>query len=104
MEVTVQDVMTQSPAAVPAKATIGEVLTTIVTEGLASVYVTTDQNRLAGIVTDYEILKHQVLGGDRTLAVETLMSRTVPTIRPNETRICDLSAVSRRTAHPNGGR
>jgi CBS-domain-containing membrane protein len=84
MQVTVQDVMTRSPITVQTETTIEQVLNTLVTEGLASVYVTTHENRLAGIVTDYEVLKHQVLGGDRTQTAETLMNRSVPTVRPEE--------------------
>jgi CBS-domain-containing membrane protein len=84
MQVTVQDVMTRSPIAVPTETTIEQVLDTLVTEGVPSVYVTTHENRLAGIVTDYEVLKLQVLGGDRTQTAETLMNRNVPTVRPEE--------------------
>jgi CBS domain-containing protein len=87
MQVTVQDVMTRSPIAVPTETTIDEVLDTLVTEGVPSVYVTTGENRLAGIVTDYEVLKHQVLGGDRTQSAETLMNRNVPTVRPEESAL-----------------
>lgn len=94
MQVTVQDVMTRSPIAVPTETTIEQVLDTLVTEGVPSVYVTTHENRLAGIVTDYEVLKHQVLGGDRTQTAETLMNRNVPTVRPEE-RHGGLSPVSR---------
>src|ERR1700685_3035408 len=82
MQVTVQDVMTRSPIAVPSETTIDEVLETLVTEGVPAVYITTSENRLAGIVTDYEVLKHQVLGGDRTQSAATLMNRNVPTARP----------------------
>ena len=57
------------------------------TEGVPSVYVTTHENRLAGIVTDYEVLKHQVLGGDRTQTAETLMNRNVPTVRPEDSAL-----------------
>jgi len=85
--VTVQDVMTRSPIAVPAETTIEQVLDTLVTEGVPSVYVTTPENRLAGIVTDYEVLKHQVLGGDPAQTAETLMSRNVPTVRPEESAL-----------------
>jgi CBS domain-containing protein len=84
MQVSVQDVMTPSPIAVLAETTIEKVLDTLVTEGLPSVYVTTAENRLAGIVTDYEVLKHQVLGGDRTQTAETLMNRNVPTVHPED--------------------
>jgi|SRR5580704_6499850 CBS-domain-containing membrane protein len=87
MQVTVQDVMTRSPIAVPSETTIDEVLETLVTEGVPSVYVTTRENRLAGIVTDYEVLKHQVLGGDRTQTAETLMNRNVATVRPEESAL-----------------
>jgi CBS domain-containing protein len=87
MQVTVQDVMTRSPIAVPTETTIDQVLDTLVNEGLASVYVTTAGNRLAGIVTDYEVLKLQVLGGDRTQTAETLMNRNVPTVRPEESAL-----------------
>jgi CBS-domain-containing membrane protein len=69
---------------VPTETTIEQVLDTLVTEGVPSVYVTTHENRLAGIVTDYEVLKLQVLGGDRTQTAETLMNRNVPTVRPEE--------------------
>jgi CBS-domain-containing membrane protein len=84
MQVTVQDVMTGSPIAVRQEATIDEVLNTLITEGVQSVYVTTAENQLAGVVTDYEVLKHQVLGGDRKETAETLMNRTVPTVSPDE--------------------
>ncbi len=87
MQVTVQDVMTCSPIAVSVETTIEKVLDTLVTEGVPSVYVTTAENRLAGIVTDYEVLKHQVLGGDRTQAAETLMSRNVPTVHPEDSAL-----------------
>ena len=56
MQVMVEDVMTRCPAAVSPQATVEEVLNTLVTEGLASVYVTTAENRLAGVVTDYALL------------------------------------------------
>lgn len=90
MQVTVQDVMTRSPIAVSTETTIDQVLETLVTQGLPSVYVTTGDNRLVGIVTDYEVLKHQVLGGDRTQTAETLMNRGVPTARPDDsaTALC----------------
>ncbi len=84
MRVRVEDVMTRSPISVRAEATIDEVLNTLVTEGSPSVYVTTADDRLAGIVTDYEVLKLQILGGDRTQRAEALMSRDVPTVRPDE--------------------
>jgi CBS domain-containing protein len=84
MQVTVEDVMTRSPLAVPVEATIDQVLDTLVTEGVPAVYVTTPENRLAGIVTDYEVLKHQVLGGDRSQSAESLMNRNVPTVKPQE--------------------
>ncbi len=87
MQVTVQDVMTRSPIAVPTETTIDQVLDTLVTEGVPSVYVTTPENRLAGIVTDYEVLKHQVLGGDRMQTAETLMNRNVPTVHPEESAL-----------------
>jgi CBS domain-containing protein len=87
MQVNVEDVMTRCPMVVSSQATIDEVLNTLVTEGLSSVYVTNDENRLAGILTDYEVLKHQVLGGDRTAKAETLMSRSVPTVHPNDSAV-----------------
>jgi CBS-domain-containing membrane protein len=83
-QVTVQEVMTGSPIAVRQEATIDEVLQTLITEGVQSVYVTTPENQLAGVVTDYEVLKHQVLGGDRQQTAASLMSRTVPTVGPKE--------------------
>jgi CBS domain-containing protein len=87
MQVNVEDVMTRCPMVVSSQATIDEVLTTLVTEGLSSVYVTNAENRLAGVLTDYEVLKHQVLGGDRTAKAESLMSRSVPTVHPNESAV-----------------
>jgi CBS domain-containing protein len=87
MQVMVEDVMTRCPAAVSPQATVEEVLNTLVTEGLASVYVTTPENRLAGVVTDYDVLKHQVLGGDPTAKAESLMSRSVPTVLPSESAV-----------------
>ena len=87
MQVNVEDVMTRCPMVVSSQATIDEVLTTLVTEELSSVYVTNAENRLAGVLTDYEVLKHQVLGGDRTAKAESLMSRSVPTVHPNESAV-----------------
>ncbi len=86
--------MTRSPIAVSTETTIDQVLETLVTQGVPSVYVTTGDNRLVGIVTDYEVLKHQVLGGDRTQTAETLMNRGVPTARPDDsaTAVCPSSA------------
>jgi CBS domain-containing protein len=87
MQVNVEDVMTRCPMVVSSQATIDEVLNTLVTEGLSSVYVTNAENRLAGVLTDYEVLKHQVLGGDRTAKAESLMSRSVPTVHPDESAV-----------------
>jgi CBS domain-containing protein len=87
MQVMVEDVMTRCPVAVSSQATIDQILNTLVMEGLTSVYVTTAENRLAGVVTDYEVLKHQVLGGDRNAHAESLMSRSVPTVHPNESAV-----------------
>lgn len=87
MQVMVEDVMTRCPVVVSPQATIDEVLNTLVTEGLPSVYVTTAENRLAGIVTDYDVLKYEVLGGDRTAKAESLMTRSVPTVHPNENAV-----------------
>jgi len=87
MQVMVEDVMTRCPAVVSPQATIDEVLNTLVTEGLTSVYVTTAENRLAGVVTDYDVLKHQVLGGAPTVKAESLMSRSVPTVLPSESAV-----------------
>ncbi len=86
-DITVQEVMTRAPIAVPTSATIEQVLDTLVGEGVGAVYVTTAENRLAGIVTDYEVLKHQVLGDDCTLTAETLMSRQVPTVGPQDSAV-----------------
>jgi CBS domain-containing protein len=87
MQVMVEDVMTRCPVAVSPQATIDEILNTLVSEGLACVYVTTAENRLAGIVTDYDVLKHEVLGGERTAKAECLMTRSVPTVRPNDSAV-----------------
>jgi CBS domain-containing protein len=87
MQVMVEDVMTRCPVAVSPQATVDEVLNTLVAEGLNSVYVTTAENRLAGIVTDYDVLKHQVMGGDRTTQAESLMTRSVPTVRSDESAV-----------------
>ena len=84
MQVTVQDVMTRSPIAVPAETTIEQVLDTLGDRRRSLGLRHDRENRLAGIVTDYEVLKHQVLGGDRTQAAETLMNRNVPTVHPED--------------------
>jgi CBS domain-containing protein len=87
MQVMVEDVMTRCPVAVSPQATIDEILNTLVSEGLACVYVTTAENRLAGIVTDYDVLKHEVLGGERTAKAESLMTRSVPIVHPTDSAV-----------------
>ena len=87
MQVMVEDVMTRCPVAVSPQATIDEILNTLVSEGLACVYVTTAENRLAGIVTDYDVLKHEVLGGERTAKAESLMTRSVPIVHPSDSAV-----------------
>jgi CBS-domain-containing membrane protein len=91
MQVTVRDVMSPAPVAVPAGCTIDEVLRALVSQGLPAIYVTTGDDRLAGVVTDYELLKHEVLGGDSTLSAETVMSRNVPTVQPDESALAVCS-------------
>lgn len=78
MQVTVKDLMTFPVARIDRRATVRQTMELILQEGVNEVYVCDENERLLGIVTDYELLKTDLIGGCREDAVEPLMNQDVP--------------------------
>jgi CBS domain-containing protein len=87
MPILVQDLLTKAAVTVSVEATIDDAFQALMTKDVSLVYVTTPENRLAGVVTDYEVLKHQILNAEGNQAASILMNCSVATVGPSESAL-----------------
>ena len=80
MQITVNDMMTSPAASIDQSGTISEALTLMCRENVDELYVTASENRLLGVVPDYELFKAQLNGMPAKESVEMLMTAHMPTI------------------------
>lgn len=71
---TVHDVALRSAVTVLADAAISQAEQLLIEKNASEVYVVDVQERLLGVVPDYEILKHRLIDGDEADAIASLMS------------------------------
>ena len=83
MRINVRDLMTPSPATIDATATIGETIALVLNDSISEVYVTDDDGRLLGTVSDYALLKAQLAQTDPTDLVQRIMSRNFLILHPD---------------------
>ena len=94
MPVLVKDLMDRPPVSVGEGTTVDDAVQVVVREGVYEVYVTDRAGRLAGVVSDYELLKANLTNISGTSRVTSLMSRSVKTFRP-DTGIDEAASVFR---------
>jgi CBS domain-containing protein len=68
------DVLTPTGAVIPASASVTEAEQRLVTLGASELYVIAADGQLAGILPDYDILKHRLAGDQRPRCVSDVMS------------------------------
>lgn len=68
------DVLTPTGAVIPASASVTEAEQRLVTLGASELYVIAADGQLAGILPDYDILKHRLAGDQRPRSVSDVMS------------------------------
>lgn len=84
MHITVRDLMTFEPSAVTAETTVVDAIQQLLNSGSSEIFVVDDDNRLLGILPDYELLKAQLTGIPSELTAANLMSCQVPTTSPTQ--------------------
>lgn len=71
---TVHDVALRSAVTVPPDASIAQAEQLLIEKNASDLYVIDSQERLLGVVPDYEILKHRLIDGDGSNGIASLMS------------------------------
>lgn len=84
MQVRVRDLMTVDPVSVPAGTTLQEAATRMIEAESAEIYVVDQQNRLLGVVPDYEILKHKLIHSDLDAPIDSLMNIQLDPLSPDD--------------------
>jgi len=103
MQIQVQDVMDKRPVCLPRDATLTEAIQTLLDHDVSQMYVVDDQHCLLGVLTDFELLKAQLmtLPGDQSVTAHMNaqitaispslpVSRLAPSFRDSS---CSLAAV-----------
>lgn len=80
---TARDLMSSPAATVQETASFEEVLSSVVARGVPEVYVLDREQRLLGIVTDYDLLKARLAQLEGSTPVDQLMCRNVASTRPD---------------------
>ncbi|MGE3315392.1 MAG: cyclic nucleotide-binding/CBS domain-containing protein [Planctomycetaceae bacterium] len=71
----IKDLVSSTPVCLNSSCTVAEALEFVLERNVAEVYITDDEGRLAGVVTDYELLKSQLMNTVDDRGVETVMCR-----------------------------
>lgn len=83
MQLSVRDLMTTQPARIHELASIAEAQRVLLDQAVSQIYVTDADDRLLGVVSDFELLKFSLLQGEKAQPVKQLMSRRVPVLTPD---------------------
>jgi CBS domain-containing protein len=75
MRGTAAEVLTPTGAIVPATASVDDAERRLVTLGVSQLYVLGPDGQLAGVLPDYDVLKHRIVRDGRTPCVADVMSR-----------------------------
>jgi CBS domain-containing protein len=94
----VRDLMSKPAATALNTATLNELLWTLLRSQVSEIYVTDEEQRLLGVVTDYDLLKAQMTGASGDLPADQLMCRNVPTVGP-DTQIAAIAVTFRDGRH-----
>ncbi|MBM84340.1 MAG: hypothetical protein CMJ78_27615 [Planctomycetaceae bacterium] len=84
MDVLVRELMTCDPMTIQDSMPLKVAAELLVQEGLSLLYVVDKDDRLVGVVSDYELLKIEFAYGDRNQPVSTVMSRSPLTFTPDD--------------------
>jgi CBS domain-containing protein len=95
---TVRDLMLEPAATARHDATLDQVLCSLLESDSSELYVTDEDDRLLGIVTEYDLLKAQMTGTAGDLPAQQLMSRNVPTVSP-DTQVAAIAVLFRDGCH-----
>ena len=97
MRIKVRDLMSRQVPTIHPAATVADAIEKSFELETTRLYVTADKDRLVGIVPDYELLKSHVSGQASQASVESIMTRDVCVVSPDEPV---MSVVPRfRSAH-----
>lgn len=96
MMFTVRDLLSESMTCVSSDMRIENVVHEILADGVSEAYVVDSDQRLLGVISDFEILKAQLNGCNETVTAEQLMNCHVETIDTKQ-RIAE-AAVRLRTS------
>lgn len=82
MRVTIRDLALTHPLSVHKEVSIDQAVELVTVSGVDEVYVLDGDDRLVGVVPDYELLKAKLLRVPGEQPVETLMSRSLLLLHP----------------------
>lgn len=88
MLLTVSDVVLQTANTVQSTTPISEVEKRLVSNPVGRIYITDEEERLLGIVSDHDLLSYRLLGGDGQGRIGTLMAPPPVTVT-SSTRLTD---------------
>lgn len=98
MQVSVRDLMTFQPPAIHERASIQEATRQMLDLAVSELYVVNSTGRLLGAVSDYELLKFNLLQGDASEPVERIMSRRMLILTP-DLNLDDVVGLFRESCH-----
>ncbi len=84
MHMVVRDLMTNDPAKIHFETTIDEAIKIMMAQCASEIFVVDSGNFLRGAVPEVEILKAELNGIDGQSAIDTITSRSIATVTPDE--------------------
>lgn len=84
MQMVVRDLMTNSPAKIHFQKTIDEAIKLMMSQCVAELFVVDSGDFLRGAVPEVEILKAELNGIDGQASIDTITSRSIATVSPEE--------------------
>jgi CBS domain-containing protein len=73
--IVIKDLLSSTPVCLKSSCTVAEALELVLERNVAEIYITDEEGRLAGVVTDYELLKSQLTDTVDERGIETVMCR-----------------------------
>lgn len=100
MATTVRDIALRTPLSLPPDTTIALAEDHLIQAGAAEIFLTDPEERLLGIVPDYELLKYRLLAGDPAAPISRLMS-PVQVALPPDAPLEAAARLLREHVHPS---
>ncbi len=83
MQIQVRDVMDKQPVCLPREATLTEATQTLLDHDVSQLYVVDDEGCLLGVLTDFELLKAQLISLPGDQSVTAHMNAQMTTVSPS---------------------